>query len=67
MKNEVTLTLSLAEARELRQLLEDHFYFGWIYAAGEFGVEAGGETSETLGKIYDRLLENMKLLKGEKK
>ena len=47
--------LSEKEAKLLLDLLEEHLYYGWIYRVGEFDLEASGEVSPTLKKLYYRL------------
>jgi len=47
--------LSEKEAKVLLELLEEHLYYGWVYNVGEFDVEASGEVSPTLEKLYYRL------------
>jgi len=39
----------------LLEQLEEHLYYGWVYNVGEFDVEASGEVSPTLEKLYYRL------------
>ncbi|GEM88367.1 hypothetical protein MGR01S_29920 [Meiothermus granaticius NBRC 107808] len=43
--------LSPKELGVLLELLEEHRYFGWIYQAGEFGVEASGECDATANRL----------------
>ena len=47
--------LSEKEAKVLLEQLEEHLYYGWDYHVGEFDVEASGEVSPTLEKLYYRL------------
>ena len=49
------IELSLKEIKALLELLKEHLHFGWVYEVGEFGVEASGEVSPTLEKLYYRL------------
>jgi len=49
------IELSAKEVKVLLELLEEHLHFGWVYSVGEFEVEASGEVSPTLEKLYYRL------------
>jgi hypothetical protein len=49
------IELSEKELRLLLELLQDHFYYGWIEQDGEFGVAASGWVSEVLRELYRRL------------
>ena len=49
------IELSLKEVKALLELLEEHISYGWVYNVGEFDVEASGEVSPTLEKLYYRL------------
>ena len=49
------IELSAKEVKVLLELLREHLRFGWIYNVGEFNVEASGEVSPTLEKLYYRL------------
>jgi len=51
----VVLELEEAEARALLRLLEEHQYYGWVEASGEFGLEASGEVSPALTRVYRRI------------
>ena len=49
------IELSAKEVKVLLELLEEHISYGWVYHLGEFEVEASGEVSPTLEKLYYRL------------
>jgi len=49
------IELSAKEVKVLLELLEEHISYGWVYNLGEFEVEASGEVSPTLEKLYYRL------------
>ena len=49
------IELSAKEVKVLLELLKEHLHFGWVYEIGEFDVEASGEVSPTLEKLYHRL------------
>jgi len=49
------IELSVKEVKVLLELLEEHISYGWIEQEGEFEVEASGEVSPTLEKLYYRL------------
>ena len=56
----LTLHLTLEEARELRRLLEEHQYYGWIFRSGEFDIVASWEASPTLTALGKKLKEVLK-------
>jgi len=49
------IELSAKEVRLLLDLLKEHLHYGWVYRVGEFDLEASGEVSPTLEKLYYRL------------
>jgi hypothetical protein len=55
--DKVSIELSAKELKALTELLEEHFFFGWVYMEGEWSVVASGQVSPTLRELYGRLKE----------